>query len=95
MIGCGKGYLEENTVLPLMRKYLKKYENIVLVIDVNSKKVIYRISTLKSPINVQMTKYFAYVSHDEDNYITKIDLKNFISSHVYKASGTNGLILIR
>lgn len=70
-------------------------ENIILVIDVNSKKVIHRISTLKGPINVQMTKYFAYVSHDEDNFITKIDLKNFISSHVYKASGTNGLILIR
>lgn len=69
-------------------------ENVVLIIDARSGKVLQRLNTLKAPINIQVTKDFAYVSHDEDNCITTINLKDLKTSHIFKAAGTNGLILI-
>jgi DNA-binding beta-propeller fold protein YncE len=70
-------------------------ENIVLAIDVRSGKVVQRMKTLKAPINVQVTKKFAFVSHDEDSFITLIDLKDFKTSEAFSAFGTNGLVLIQ
>lgn len=70
-------------------------ENIILVIDVHSGKVIHRLPTLKGPVNIQMTKRFAYVSHDEDKFISTIDLKNFKTSNLLRAYGTNGLLIVQ
>lgn len=69
-------------------------ENKVLVINVLSGKILYKLDVGKGPINVQVTQKFAYVSHDEDEYITTINLKNFKAFKRMKAYGTNGLILL-
>lgn len=69
-------------------------ENVVLVIEVKTGKVIRRLNTAKAPINVQIAKNFAYVSHDEDNYVTTINLKDFTTTQILSAYGTNGLIII-
>ncbi|HVW96917.1 MAG TPA: hypothetical protein VHA56_13185 [Mucilaginibacter sp.] len=70
------------------------FDNVVLVIDAVSGKVLHRLHTGETPINVQVNGNHAYVSHARDAYIGTIDLKDFTTSSVLKAYGTNGLIII-
>lgn len=70
-------------------------DSVVLVIDITTGKVVHRLETGNAPINVQVSGMKAYVSHDMDNYIATIDLRNFTSLRILNAVGTNGLVLIK
>lgn len=70
-------------------------ENVLLIIDVKTGKVMHKLATYKAPINVQIRGNTAYVSHDEDDFITAINLKTFTTSLAMPVYGTNGLIIIQ
>lgn len=69
-------------------------ENMLLVIDIKSEKVIHRLPTFKGPVNVQILKNTAYVSHDEDNFIAVINLKDY-TIQTLPVYGTNGLLILQ
>jgi DNA-binding beta-propeller fold protein YncE len=69
-------------------------DNQVLVIDAGSGKVVHRLKTLKTPINIQVDGNFAYVSHAEDNGITRINLRDFSTSTNLHVIGSNGILVI-
>lgn len=71
------------------------FDSTVLVINARSGKIEHRLKTLKTPIHIQVTKKFAYVSHAEDNGITTIDLSDFTISNELHITGTNGIVLIK
>jgi DNA-binding beta-propeller fold protein YncE len=71
------------------------FDSIVLVIDAASGKVVQRLQTGNTPINVQVSGNRAFITHARDNYIAIVDLNSFKISKELKAFGTNGLILIR
>jgi DNA-binding beta-propeller fold protein YncE len=70
-------------------------DSILLVIDTSTGKVVHRLETGSTPLNVQVNSMKAYVTHAKDDYITTIDLENFTITKAMKAFGTNGLVLIR
>jgi DNA-binding beta-propeller fold protein YncE len=69
-------------------------DNAVLVIDAATGKVIHRLNTGKTPINVQISGNYAYVSQDKDNHIGVIDLTTFKVSKGPAVYGTNGIIVV-
>jgi DNA-binding beta-propeller fold protein YncE len=70
------------------------FDSVVLVIDASSGNVVQRLQTGNTPINVQVSDKYAYVTHARDNYIAAIDLQTFKISKNLAAFGTNGLILV-
>jgi DNA-binding beta-propeller fold protein YncE len=70
------------------------FDSTVLVIDAATGNVIHRLRTSRTPINVQIIKDYAFVSHAEDDYITQIDLRTFEQVRI-RANGTNGMIIIQ
>ncbi|HZY39287.1 MAG TPA: YncE family protein [Mucilaginibacter sp.] len=69
-------------------------DNIVLVIDADNGKVVKRLNTGKTPINVQISGHYAYVSQDKDYAIGVIDLEGFRVIKGPGVFGTNGLTII-
>jgi DNA-binding beta-propeller fold protein YncE len=69
-------------------------DNIVLIIDAINGKILKRLQTGQTPINVKVTKNFAYVSHALDDHITRIDLHSFKTYNDIKVRGANGIIII-
>lgn len=70
------------------------FDSVVLVIDASTGNVVQRLQTGNTPINVQVSGKYAYVTHARDNYIATIDLETFKISKSLSAFGTNGLVLI-
>lgn len=69
-------------------------DNTVLVIEAATGKVIQRLNTGKTPINVQVSGKYAYISQDKDKAIGVIDLKTFQVTKGPTVYGTNGIIVI-
>ena len=69
-------------------------DNTVLVIDAATGQVLHRLNTGKTPINVQVSGKFAYVSQDKDYAIGVIDLDTFQVTKGPSVYGTNGLIVV-
>jgi DNA-binding beta-propeller fold protein YncE len=70
------------------------FDSVVLLIDTETGKVVQRLQTGNTPINVQVSGNKAYVTHARDNYIATIDLKTFQITKNLIAFGTNGLAVI-
>ncbi len=66
----------------------------VLVIDAETGQVLQRLNTGKTPINVQVSGKFAYISQDKDYAIGVIDLETFQVTKGPSVYGTNGLIVV-
>jgi len=69
-------------------------DNTVLVVNAETGTVAHRLNTGKTPINVQISGNYAYISHDKDYHIGAIDLNTFEISKDLGVYGTNGLIVI-
>jgi DNA-binding beta-propeller fold protein YncE len=69
-------------------------DNTVLVIDAETGTVTRRLFTGKTPINVQISGNYAYVSQDKDYHIGVVDLGTFEISKNMDVYGTNGIIII-
>ena len=70
------------------------YDAAVVVVDAKTRAVVKRISTDKTPINIQVNERFAFVSHAQDKHITQIDLHTFSVVKQLDVPGTNGLLLL-
>lgn len=70
------------------------FENVVLVIDARTGKVIKRVNTGSTPINVQVSGNRAFVTHARDSYIAILNLKTFTLMGKLPAFGTNGLVMV-
>lgn len=71
------------------------FDSIVLVVDAKSGAVVKRIPTDKTPINIQVTERYAFVSHALDKHITQIDLRTFQVVKKIDEAGTNGLLIVK
>jgi DNA-binding beta-propeller fold protein YncE len=69
-------------------------DNTVLIIDAANGKVVQRLNTGKTPINVQIAGKYAYVSQDKDYFIGMIDLETLQVSKGPAVYGTNGIIVV-
>jgi DNA-binding beta-propeller fold protein YncE len=69
-------------------------DNTVLIIDAKDGKVVQRLNTGKTPINVQVAGKYAYVSQDKDYFIGVIDLDTLEVSKGPAVYGTNGIIVV-
>jgi len=69
-------------------------DNTVLVIDAETGAAVHRLNTGKTPINVQISGNYAYVSQDKDFHIGTIDLTTFEVTKILGVYGTNGIIII-
>jgi len=69
-------------------------DNTVLVIDAETGAVVHRLNTGKTPINVQISGNYAYVSQDKDYHIGQIDLTTFEVTKTLGVYGTNGIIVV-
>ncbi len=70
------------------------YDSTVLILEAASGKIIARLQTDKTPINIQTSGNLAFVSHAQDNHITEINLKTFSVIKNIEVPGTNGLLII-
>lgn len=70
------------------------YDAAVIVVNAKTGAVVKRIATDKTPINIQVTDRYAFVSHAQDKHITKIDLQTLAIVKQIDANGTNGLLII-
>lgn len=68
------------------------YDSTVLIVNAANGKVLARLKTGKTPLQVQATGNYAYVTHPLDKYITIIDLKNKKISGTIDIDGGNGII---
>jgi dienelactone hydrolase/DNA-binding beta-propeller fold protein YncE len=71
------------------------WNNEVLIIDVQQKKVIRRLVTGIDPVHViiDTTGKYAYVSNARSSHITKINLTNFNTENISTTAGPNGIAL--
>ena len=92
----GVGQIFYSNITPDQRYILSPaaLDNIVLVIGAADGKVLQRLNTGKTPINVQVSGKYAYVSQDKDYAIGVIDLKTFRVIKGPAVFGTNGLIVV-
>lgn len=91
----GVGQLFYSNITP-DQKYIiapAALNDMVLVIDTSDGKVIQRLNTGKTPINVQVSGKYAYISQDKDYHIGVIDLNTWQVSKGPAVYGTNGLII--
>lgn len=70
------------------------FDSTVLVVNAKSGAVVKRIQTDKTPINIQVSERYAFVSHALDKHITLIDLRTFEIVKKIDVAGTNGLLII-
>ncbi|CAM2769359.1 DUF5074 domain-containing protein [Legionella worsleiensis] len=82
--------------ITLDQKYIlapAAFDHQVVVLDVDSGKVIKRLVTGLNPINVLVSpdEPFAYVSNATDKHLTKIDLNTFEITAIRSHEGPNGL----
>jgi hypothetical protein len=72
------------------------FDHQVVVIDVETGKVIKRLVTGLNPINVLVDSdgQFAYVSNASDNHLSKIDLKTWKVTSIATHEGPNGLAFV-
>ena len=72
------------------------WNNEVLIIDVQKKKVIQRLVTGIDPVHViiDTAGKYAYVSNARSSHITKINLKNFNAENISTTAGPNGIALV-
>jgi len=92
----GVGQLFYSNITP-DQKYIiapAALDNTVLVVDAMNGKVLNRLYTRKTPINVQISGKYAYVSQDKDYHIGVIYLETFEVSKGPAVYGTNGLIVV-
>jgi DNA-binding beta-propeller fold protein YncE len=92
----GAGQLFYSNITP-DQKYIiapAALDNMVLIIDAANGSVLQRLNTGKTPINVQVSGKYAYVSQDKDYAIGVIDLETFQVTKGPGVYGTNGIIVI-
>lgn len=82
--------------ITLDQKYIlapAAFDHQVVVLDVDSGKIIKRLVTGLDPINVLISpdEPFAYVSNATDKHLTKIDLNTFETTAIRSHEGPNGL----
>lgn len=72
------------------------FDNQIIVIEVETGKVIKRIVTGLNPIGVMIEPNgnFAYITNATDKHISKINLKTFESTNLYTNDGPNGITLV-
>lgn len=70
------------------------FDATVLVVDARTGAVVKRIATDKTPINIQVTERYAFVSHAQDRHITQVDLRTLSVAKQIDATGTNGLLIV-
>ncbi len=68
------------------------FDSTVLLINAANGKVLARLATAKTPLQVQVEGDRAYVTHPLDQFVTIIDLKNKIVSGTIAIEGGNGII---
>jgi DNA-binding beta-propeller fold protein YncE len=66
----------------------------VLIVDAETGEVVHRLNTGKTPINVQISGNYAYVSQDKDYHIGVVNLKTFEVTSGVAVYGTNGIIVV-
>jgi DNA-binding beta-propeller fold protein YncE len=69
------------------------YQKTVLFIDADNGNIVQRVITGKAPINVQVSGGYAYVSNAQDEYLSKINLKDFSMKQI-SVAGTNGILIL-
>lgn len=79
MKDLGVGQIIYSTVTPDGQLIIAPapYQKTVLFIDAVNGNVVQRVITGKAPINVQVSGGYAYVSNAQDEYLSKINLKDF------------------
>lgn len=72
------------------------FDHQVVIIDVESGKVVKRIVTGLNPINVMVSPSgkFAYVANATDKHITKINLTTFKTTNIVTHDGPNGMTFV-
>jgi len=92
----GVGQLFYSNISPDQRFIISPaaLDNVVVIIDAANGKVVKRLTTGKTPINVQVSGKYAYVSQDKDNAIGVINLDTFEVTQGPTVYGTNGIIVI-
>lgn len=70
------------------------FDNMVIIIEVATGKVVKCIVTGFTPVAVKVFENFAFVTHPRDEHITKINLSTFETENFNTASGTNGIALL-
>ncbi len=72
------------------------FDNQIVVLSVETGKVLHRIVTGLNPINVLIDAkgQFAYVANATDTHVSKIDLATFESNNIYTKDGSNGMAFV-
>lgn len=72
------------------------FNNQVLIIEVETGRIIKRLITGLNPIIalIDASGKFAYISNATDKHVTQIDMKNFETKNIQTKDGANGLALI-
>ncbi len=72
------------------------FDNQVLIIEVETGKIIKRLVTGLNPILalVDASGKYAYISNATDKHVTRIDLQTFETSHIQTKNGPNGLAFV-
>src|SRR6185312_12613313 len=72
------------------------FDNQILIIEVETGKVIKRLVTGLSPIIalIDSTGKYAYISNATDKHVTQLDMQTFVSRKIATKDGPNGLAFV-
>ena len=70
------------------------FDSTVLILDAGNGNTLARLTTDKTPLQVQVAGNFAYITHPLDRHISVIDLKKMAVSGKIDIDGGNGILYI-
>lgn len=93
-LGVGQLFYSSSTGDGKMLICPAAFDSCVLIVDASDGKVLARVRTEKTPLQVQVSGSHAYITHPLDRHVTVIDLKKMIVSRKIDIDGGNGIISI-